>query len=47
MSPHWQHNDPLRCPKGHEMGWLGLTYLVCGKCKQIFSQVLEKDGNSK
>ena len=20
---YWQHRTPLRCPKRHEMGWLG------------------------
>jgi hypothetical protein len=37
-SPYWQHNDPLKCPKGHKMGWLGSFYWICGKgkCNTIY-----------
>lgn len=37
-SPYWEHNDPLRCPKGHKMLWLGGVFWICGKgkCKTIY-----------
>mgnify|MGYP001563989987 CR=1 FL=1 len=38
-SPYWQHNDPLYCPKRHEMGWLGLMNWICSKCHTIYVQV--------
>lgn len=39
-SPYWQHNDPLKCPKGHKMIWLGSAFWICGKgrCNTIFVQ---------
>lgn len=39
-SPFWQHNAPLKCPKGHVMVWLGSVYWICGKgqCNTIYVQ---------
>lgn len=39
-SRYWQHNKPLRCPKGHIMTWLGSAFWICGKgkCNTIFVQ---------
>ena len=36
MSRYWQHDTPLRCPKGHEMGWLGSCYWLCSPCHLIY-----------
>lgn len=38
MSPYWQHREPLKCPKGHVMTWLGTAYWICGrgKCGTIY-----------
>lgn len=33
---YWQHAEPLRCPKDHPMVWLGTSYWICGKCKQVY-----------
>lgn len=39
-SPYWQHNEPLKCPKGHVMVWLGSAFWICGKgkCQTIYVQ---------
>ncbi len=31
-SPYWQHNEPLKCPYGHPMEWLGSAYWICSYC---------------
>jgi hypothetical protein len=31
-SRYWQHNQPLSCPKGHLMLWLGSVYWICPTC---------------
>jgi hypothetical protein len=34
---HWQHNNPLACPKRHKsMLWLGAQFWFCSKCRQIY-----------
>lgn len=42
MSHFWQHDEPLPCPHGHEMIWLGGPYWICSKCRggkgEIFVQ---------
>lgn len=38
-SPYPQHRDPLRCPKGHRMGWLGSRWWMCYVCRVIFGEV--------
>ena len=35
-SPYWQHNDPIRCPRRHVMGWLGSLFWLCSRCKTIY-----------
>lgn len=30
---YWQHETPLRCPRGHTMGWLGSMYWLCSTCR--------------
>lgn len=44
-SPYWQHNDPLKCPKGHKMIWLGSAFWICGKgkCNTIFVREVKQD----
>lgn len=39
MGRCWQHNDPLPCPKGHPMGWLGSVYWICEPCHVIYVQM--------
>ena len=43
---YWQHNDPIECPKGHKMLWLGLLFWIRPTCKKktIWVQVLEEFG---
>ena len=38
---NWQHENPLQCPKGHTMVWLGSAFWLCpkGKCHQIYVQM--------
>jgi len=43
-SPFWQHNEPIDCPEGHVMVWLGLTFWMCEACHRIYVQVPEKTG---
>lgn len=38
MSPYWQHNDPLRCPRRHRMIWLGSAFWICAPCHVIYVQ---------
>jgi len=35
---YWQHDTPLKCPKGHRMYWLGGAFWLCPKehCHQVF-----------
>ncbi len=44
-SPYWQHREPLKCPKGHTMTWLGSAFWVCGKgkCNTIYVQETPKE----
>ena len=37
---YWQHETPLKCPKGHTMIWLGSAFWICGKgkCNTIYVQ---------
>lgn len=44
-SPYWQHDNPLRCPKGHKMIWLGSAFWICGtgKCNTIFVQEVDDE----
>ena len=39
-SHYWQHNEPIKCPKGHAMIWLGSAFWICGKgkCNTIYVQ---------
>lgn len=41
---YWQHENPLKCPRGHRMYWLGSVFWICGKggCRQVYVQVREK-----
>lgn len=34
MSKYWQHENPIECPEGHKMIWLGLIYWICPTCKK-------------
>lgn len=38
---YWQHETPIKCPKGHKMLWLGGIFWACAKCKsnKLFIQV--------
>ena len=38
MTTYWQHEKPLRCPRRHKMGWLGLIFWICSKCKKLYAQ---------
>lgn len=42
-SPYWQHNEPLDCPKGHPMIWLGSAFRVCEKCHQVYVQQVPRE----
>lgn len=54
MSPYWQHNEPLRCPHNHVMGWLGSRFWLCMRCRTpkkigerrgvIWVEVAEEEG---
>ncbi len=39
MSSYWQHNQPIKCPTGHEMLWLGGPWWICSSCRVIYAEV--------
>lgn len=45
MPKYWQHENPIKCPKGTIMYWLGSVYWICGKkcCNQIYIQIKDDD----
>lgn len=38
---YWQHETPIKCPKQHEMFWLGGPWWICSNCRVIYAQVKE------
>ena len=38
---HWQHEDPIKCPDGHQMLWLGAAFWICEKCREVYVQIVE------
>jgi len=42
-SRYWQHNNPIDCPKGHQMIWSGSVYWLCCECHQVYVQVREEE----
>lgn len=46
-SPYWQHVDPLKCPKGHPMVWLGSVYWICAECPKKSNRLWVDTSNIK